>query len=170
MIPAYTHPRIKGPIAACDEYHNHGQLAREAQAALQRRIETYPALIAAEKLDATKADNDIAAWRAIAADWQWIASGDGRELDFTHVGLNARIAALDTAIARFFHNWDRQRGGRNIAMAQQEHHQISAYICMRAHAECEWNTGTHPLATARAAARINREWQRETALQMDKVA
>ena len=94
-----------------------------------------------EKLTAATADADIAAWCAIADDWYWIAS-NGRSGKPPHrFTLPDRIAALDTAIDRFFTAMDRagerakRPAAQTLSPAQQQ--QITSYLAMRYWAEHE---------------------------------
>lgn len=162
----YTHPRVKGDIAACDGLRDHALLAREAAAALARRQSSYPELVKAGKLEQSTADADIAAWASIAADWAWIASaytdhpepveghGEGEQNSGRLTDLRARIAALDTAIDRFFTALDRRGGSSVLVHAEAE--QITALIAMRWHAERERNPEAWPIK-ARMAASINHQ-------------
>ena len=77
-------------------------LAHYANEARWRRRDAYPALVRDEKMDAATADEDLAAWTEIAADWDWIVTGETNERSrcANPATLPARIAALDTAIQR----------------------------------------------------------------------
>lgn len=73
-------------------------LAAHAVAAVKRRKEAYPDLVASERMTAEDADQDVAAWEAIAAEWHWICTGEGEPP--ARDTLDARLAAVDTAIER----------------------------------------------------------------------
>jgi hypothetical protein len=77
-------------------------LARYANEAFWRRHAAYPPLVEDGKLDAGEAATDLEAWRIIAADWDWCATGieNERSARAARETLPARIAALDTAIER----------------------------------------------------------------------
>ncbi|MDR7101435.1 hypothetical protein [Croceicoccus sp. BE223] len=49
----------------------------QCRVALARRERTYPAMIAEKRIDQADADADVAAWRALAAEWEWICTGEG---------------------------------------------------------------------------------------------
>jgi len=49
----------------------------QCRVALARRERTYPAMIAAYRIDQAEADADVAAWRLLAAEWEWICTGEG---------------------------------------------------------------------------------------------
>ncbi len=157
----WSHKRCDGPIQGLADK---SAMAAEASAGLARRIGTYPAFIDAGKLDAIAAAVDIAAWRSIAADWQWIASngGDGTRAD--HHTLRARIAALDTAINRFFTAMDRTGEKRQRTAAETltpvQQRQITTLLAMRYWAEWErsMRASDHPkgILHPRDIAQINR--------------
>jgi hypothetical protein len=134
-------------------------MASEAAAALKRREETYPALVAAGKLDAGAAEADLAAWREIAADWHWIATGEDGEPDYhdMYCSRTARIAALDTAIDRFFTGMDRSGGAARLPLTARR--QITRLAAMRWWAERECN---HPESLhVRSLAWVGHEWRKE---------
>jgi hypothetical protein len=134
----WSHPRCDGPIQGLADKDG---MAAEAAAGLARRIASYPAFIDAGKLDETAAAADIAAWRSIAADWQWIASNGGDGIRGDHHTLRARIAALDTAIDRFFTAMDRTGEKRQRPAAEtltpEQRRQITTLLAMRYWAEWE---------------------------------
>ncbi|MGE4324392.1 MAG: hypothetical protein AB7E60_15360 [Sphingobium sp.] len=51
-------------------------IAAEAQAALDRREKHYPAMVATGKLQPDRAEWEIMCWRAIAAQWRWVLTGE----------------------------------------------------------------------------------------------
>ena len=135
----WSHPRCAGPINGLGDV---AAMAGESASALARRTASYPGLIAADKLTQAAADVDIWAWAAIADDWAFIASNDGTHGQPANGGtLRARIAALDTGIARFFAANDNaaQKARRTvpqvISSAQQQ--QITSLLAMRYWAEFE---------------------------------
>jgi hypothetical protein len=93
----WCHPRIINPEAAKTFW---SEIASEANKALWRRRDAYPAQVSAGKMSDEDAAKDIAAWAEIARDWDWICTGIGAPASCET--LDDRIAALDTAIARYF--------------------------------------------------------------------
>ncbi len=75
-------------------------LAIEAEGALQRREEQYPALVEAGKIAAEVADREIRTWRAIAADWRAVVDG-GDPVAGDGTGLREKIEALTESIRRY---------------------------------------------------------------------
>lgn len=125
----WSHPRIANPQVALAL--SNAELATEARAAFRRRVETYPRAVQAGTILADDARADIEAWRAIARDWQWIAFGEGEPA--RHDTRAARIAALDTAIARWLEQVDRGGGTPTDA----ENHQGLCLCALRIWAERE---------------------------------
>lgn len=78
--------------------HDWGALSTEATRQLWIRKDSYPAMVAAGRMAEEEAAEDIAAWAAIAADWEWIDGGEGEPA--STASLPARIAALDLALGR----------------------------------------------------------------------
>jgi hypothetical protein len=74
-------------------------IAAEADAALARRAERYPELVAQGRLPADQAALEQRVWRAIAADWSW-AAGQPRRA-FEDAGLDEKRAAVADSIRRF---------------------------------------------------------------------
>lgn len=145
----YTHPRLDAPdelaSASCWD-----DLAKAAAATLARRQPD---------------DADHAAWAAIAADWHWIATGEGTPADRST--LPARIAALDAAIARFFDQLDSARRQRRDPkwISPATHHQIKCLSAMRWHAEREQlQCSVHPEPVegrhARQNAALGHHWRK----------
>lgn len=124
----WTHPRIANPDCCRDRWD---EIADQARAAFSRRRDTYPQLVQAGQITADEARDDLEGWRAIAKDWRWIATGDGEPA--TRDTLTARIAALDTAIARWFSQLE-QNGGKPT---EAEREQIAMIAAMRWWAERE---------------------------------
>lgn len=137
----YTHPRLDHPDELASASH-WDDLAKAAAATLARR-----------KPD----DADYAAWAAIAADWRWIATGEGTPADRST--LPARIAALDAAIARCFDQLDSARSQRRDPkwISAATHHQIKCLSAMRWHAERE-RTGHNRHARQNAA--LGHHWRK----------
>ncbi|SCW77268.1 hypothetical protein SAMN02927924_02782 [Sphingobium faniae] len=74
-------------------------LALEAEAALQRREEQYPALVDAGKIPAEQSAQEIRVWRAIAADWRRVVDGAGDAAIWG--SRDDKIAALRESIRRY---------------------------------------------------------------------
>ena len=70
-------------------------LLGHASTALARRREGYPKLVERGSMDKAQADEDIAAWELIEAEWRWIVHGSG-ELPPAS-SLDQRLAAIDLA-------------------------------------------------------------------------
>lgn len=116
-VTGWTHPRIDNPAVAKDYWL---EMADEAAAALERRRKSLPEMVQGGRISDEEAKAEIAAWTIIADDWRWIATGEGTPAD--RDTLDARIAALDTAIARLFAAIDHQiarRGAPTDATLQQ---------------------------------------------------
>lgn len=73
-------------------------LAAHAAAAVERREAQYPALIEAGKIAADQAAREIRVWRAIAADWRWVTTGE--RADAPAATLDEKIAALEDSCSR----------------------------------------------------------------------
>lgn len=104
------------------DYHH---ILAQAEAGLAARQESYPALVAAQRMSAAEAGADIAAWQALVAEWRWIATGEGAPP--SPATLFDRIAAVDLALdrvgallARNRHNPERQRQ-RDLLLAMRWH-------------------------------------------------
>lgn len=147
---AYIHPRITNTPGAAHEW---AAMAAEAADCVARREASYPALVETDKMPPAEANADLAAWRSIAADWHWIATGEGQPA--TRDTLPARIVALDTAIARFFAAMDRKGGSGRLAMAERQ--QITCLAAMREWAQIELLTPGK--LHARDYAAIGHEWR-----------
>jgi len=147
----WTHPRIANPNCAI---YQTDDIATEARAAYSRRRASYPNLIQGGRITADDARSDLEAWRAIAKDWHWIANGDGEPAGAE--SLTGRIAALDTAIARWI-DLISESGGR---MSPDENEQGALLCAMRWWAERE-----RPINSAathiRDTAAIGHAWRRE---------
>lgn len=177
----YQHPRQTRPLEP-EELRDYAAMAREAENALNRRRQTYPALVKAGKLDAAEAEADIAAWEALAVDWRWIATGwekgEPCPYSFTHLGNFRRIAALEIALQRFFTNADRiapKNGStaKPLNLNPAEAQQISALLAMRWHAEFERDpryAGGFLTLSARETAKVNQQLRAEIAQQDRKEA
>lgn len=143
---AWTHPRLSCFVAT----RNWPAFAQEAMAALARRQADYPAAVERGALTSEAAEADIAAWRIIAESWQWIASKGAEGRCSAHGGNRAaRIAALDTAIDRFFARLDAaaQHSGKPPAAAitVKQDQQLYALANLRFWASEEIDApGTHP--------------------------
>jgi len=124
----WAHPRIANPDCAI---HSINGIAAEARAAYSRRRASYPELIKAGRISTDDARSDLEAWRAIAKDWHWIAKGEGEPADAE--SLTGRMAALDTAIARWI-DLISESGGR---MSPAENEQGALLCAMRWWAERE---------------------------------
>ncbi|MGE4323645.1 MAG: hypothetical protein AB7E60_11525 [Sphingobium sp.] len=73
------------------------QLLEETQAALDRRVNQYPALVAACRMTEQDAANEIRIWRAIVADWRWVVTGEG---NWT-AAIEEKVAVLEESIRRY---------------------------------------------------------------------
>ena len=124
----WSHPRIHNPEVAGGRWH---EISHEATAAFIRRKDSYPILVDKGKMDRDAAAADILAWQNIADDWDWICCGLGAPAGPDT--LASRIAALDTAIERFFTLIDRQN--KPISLHQSE--QFAYIAAMRCWAEHE---------------------------------
>lgn len=124
----WTHPRIANPDCATDDIED---IAAEARAAYRRRRASYPDLVKAGRIPADEARADLAAWRAIAKDWHWIAYAEGEPA--TGDSLVDRMAALDTAIGRWL-DIVNENGG---VMSKAENAQGALLCAMRWWAERE---------------------------------
>lgn len=99
MNPA-PHCRIWHGIEATDppvERHNHPALLATARAMLSTREKRFPGLIASGTRDRASAEAEIATFRAIVADWQWIDTGEGAPARADTI--SARREALDSSIS-----------------------------------------------------------------------
>lgn len=77
---------------------DYDSLLAHCEAALARRQESYPKLIARSELAADEAQADITAWTLLAQEWRWIISGEGQcPPPWT---LFDRIEAVDLALQR----------------------------------------------------------------------
>jgi hypothetical protein len=101
LHPEWSHPRIKDADVIAQWWSGWWpEMAHEANQALWRRKDGYPALVAAGAMSAEEADQEIAAWQAIASDWDWICTGLGQP--GSEETLPARIKALDKALQNYF--------------------------------------------------------------------
>lgn len=78
--------------------HDWHLLLEQCRVAVERREAAYPQLVRAGRMEAGLADSDIAAWRALHAEWQWIITGEGECPD--RASLPDRIAAAQLALQR----------------------------------------------------------------------
>lgn len=74
-------------------------LLAEAEGALQRREQQYPALVKAGKIAANVAEREIRTWSAIVADWRRVVSGTGPRGE--GASRAEKIEALEESIRRF---------------------------------------------------------------------
>lgn len=108
-----------------DAVRDHADILAAAEAAHDRRVEAYPALVERGQLAADDAAADIAAWAALVAEWRWIITGrDAPPPSFT---LFDRIDAVDRAIERARLALARNR--RNADLQRQ----LDLYLAMRWH-------------------------------------
>lgn len=149
-MPDWSHPRLANP--ACRITAPSEDIAAEAHAAFTRRRDTYPQLVQAKQMPADDARADLEAWRAIAKDWQWIATGEGEPAG--QDSIDARIDALDTAIARWIERADRT-GWR---MSEDENEQGALLCAMRIWAGRERTMPPH--RHIRWQAHMLHEWRR----------
>lgn len=116
-IVVYRSPDWRGPEGqpAPGMAYEYEALLEQAETALARRQEAYPAMIARGQITAEDAEADIAAWQLLAAEWRWICDGTG-ELPHPST-LPARIAAVDLAMERA--GAQLARGGRSDDLMRQ---------------------------------------------------
>lgn len=74
-------------------------LLLEAEGALSRREEQYPALVQAGRMDQQSAAREIDIWRAIVADWRRVVTGTGAK--GTQATTDEKMAALADSIGRY---------------------------------------------------------------------
>jgi hypothetical protein len=92
-------------------------LLEQAKGALQRRREGYPKLVERGAMTQAEAEEDIAAWELIEAEWRWIVDGSG---ELPPVGsLDQRLGAIDLALERV--GTELRRGNRQHAVFRQSH-------------------------------------------------
>lgn len=108
--------------------YDYDDLRAMADRLLASREKRFPALVAAGKMDAVEAEAELATFRAIAADWQWLCTGEGQAAPIATLGL--RRAALDRSIATIA-EIARDEGGFSPELAAQ----ADAVIAMRWHLE-----------------------------------
>lgn len=101
------------PLYAWD----YAALLDQAKAALARRREGYPKLVERGTMAQADADEDIAAWALIEAEWRWIVDGTG-ELP-PPASLDQRLAAIDLALERV--GTELRRGNRQHDVFRQSH-------------------------------------------------
>lgn len=92
-------------------------LLEQATGALARRRDGYPKLIERGSMDQALADEDIAAWELIEAEWRWIVDGSA-ELP-SPSSLDQRLAAIDLALERV--GTELRRGNRQHDVFRQSH-------------------------------------------------
>lgn len=121
-----------------------------AQAMLETRRKRFPRLVAQGSMAADEAAAQIGTFEAIAADWRWIADGEGAPAP--HASIWDRRDALDASIATIA-GLAREQGGFDTALA----HQAQCVIALRWHLEPPVNQRTHHLA------RLTHEMRRQAA-------
>lgn len=89
----------------------------QAKSALQRRRDGYPKLIEKGAMHQADADEDIAAWELIEAEWQWVVDGSGTLPP--PATLDDRLAAVDLALERV--GTELRRGNRAHDVFRQSH-------------------------------------------------
>ncbi len=152
----WSHPRIDNAFAARNEW---AAIAHEAVLALARREAAYPVAVDNGQIDKDVAAADIAAWQAIVDDWNWISAGPAEPVsgkDFAaHFAalearatetIDARIAALDTAIDRFFVKYDQADRHASPGQIGAMRGQVTLLAAMRCWAECEVHLPAHKQA------------------------
>lgn len=92
-------------------------LLEQATGALVRRRDGYSKLVERGSMDQAQADEDIAAWELIEAEWRWIVHGTG-ELP-PPASLDQRLAAIDLALERV--GTELRRGNRQHDIFRQSH-------------------------------------------------
>lgn len=130
-LPVKSYPAISllpghdAPLTDPDAIRDHAAILAAAQAAHDRRVEAYPALVERGQLGADDAAADIAAWAALVAEWRWIITGRGAPpASWT---LFDRIDAVDRAVDRA-----RLALSRNRRSAELQR-QLDLYLAMRWH-------------------------------------
>lgn len=73
-------------------------LAAEADDAVRRREDSFPALVAEHRITRQAADDEIRIWRAIAAEWHWVLTREERTVEPATQG--ERLAMLEKSHAR----------------------------------------------------------------------
>ncbi len=101
------------PLYAWD----YAAMLEQAEGALARRREGYPRLIERGAMDRADADEDMAAWEMIAAEWRWIVDGSGAPPP--PGSLDQRLAAIDLALERV--GTELRRGNRAHDVFRQSH-------------------------------------------------
>lgn len=147
----WSHPRLANP--ACRINAPSEDIAAEAHAAFTRRRDTYPQMVQAKQLMADEARADLEAWRAIAKDWHWIDTGEGGPAGPDT--LDARIAALDTALARWIERADRT-GWKTMSEDDNEQGALLCAMRIWAGRERTWPPHKH----IRWRAEMMHEWRR----------
>jgi hypothetical protein len=150
----WTHPKIANPQEATLAWSD---LAAEANNAAYRREKTYPGLIKSGALDSDWANADREAWQLIAADWRWIAWGDGHPGCWTTI--RQRIAALDHSLDTFMTMIDKQRGSMSEAQARAGAN--LAALRWWVHREEHWMT-LFPEQQVRWLASVGHEFRKST--------
>lgn len=123
--------------AYCNDYP---ALLEQAEAALDRRRDAYPGMVASGQIDQQAATADIAAWEWISAEWRWIITGEGEAPPSWT--LFDRIAALDLALDRV--GQQRSRKPRDKDLERQQ----ALILAMRWHLSRlqGWTPLVHTLA------------------------
>ena len=95
----------------------HEDLADHCRLALKTRTDTYPDLIRKGAITEREAASDIRGWEMLAAEWNWICTGEG---DLPATGsLADRRAAVELAIERIDQRFD--RGDRQHDLYRHAH-------------------------------------------------
>ena len=111
--PDYVPPANPDPLYA----HEHEALLVQCRTMLERRLAQYPAMIERGAITREEAKADIAAWRRLVAEWEWIEGGVG--LPPLSYSLPARIAAVNLAMVRV--DQELARGNRGYDILRQSH-------------------------------------------------
>ncbi|WP_374406566.1 hypothetical protein [Pelagerythrobacter sp.] len=123
--------RVWQGIEAADppeKARDYADLLEMAELMLEARRKRFPALVASGDLTAEEADRQIATHAEIAAEWRWIASGEGDPASL--LTLHDRRAALDDSLSTIA-SIARRRGGFGGDLA----HQAQCVIALRWHLE-----------------------------------
>ena len=110
--------------------YNRKEIARQAADMLAERKSKYPALIENGQIDGQFAADQIAIWSIIAADWHWIAFGEGAPAAIET--LQPRRDAIDASL-RALAEILCERGGFTDELNDKAH----LVIAMRWHLEPE---------------------------------
>lgn len=145
----WSHLRIENPAVARAYWE---EIAAEASDMLERARKGYPFMIKRGEMTQEDAAADLYGRRATESDWHWIAFGEGKPA--SAASLDARIAALDQSLVRWFKRVDKHGGVPTAKQAVQG----ALIAAMRWWAERE-RTGVEP--HVRDLAAFGHNWRKE---------